>query len=98
VALADYHAELGDKAAALALVGEVVALDPTDPLTLFRLAVFSEYRLARRDDALKWLSRAIERGQTWRQIDRSPQFAALRDDERFRQLRQQADVGAKRPE
>jgi hypothetical protein len=40
-----------------------------------------------RDKALDWLEKAIERGQTWREVDRAPALRDLREDPRFKMLR-----------
>ena len=85
--LADHNAALRDAAGARAALNHALRLAPEDAHTLFRLAVFYETRLKARDDALKWLTKAVERGQTWREIDRAPELRQLRADPRFQQLR-----------
>jgi cytochrome c biogenesis protein CcmG/thiol:disulfide interchange protein DsbE len=40
-----------------------------------------------RDEALKWLQKALEHGQTWREVDRLPTLSHLRKDPRFAQMR-----------
>jgi tetratricopeptide (TPR) repeat protein len=87
MAHANYSAGLGDAAGARRSFEEVLRLAPTDAHTLFQIAVFFEARLRRRGEALVWLERAVERGQTWREIDRSPYLGELRNDPRFQQLR-----------
>ena len=87
MALAEYRAATGDTAKGLDSLAEVLKLAPSDASTLFQLAVFYESRLARRGEALTWLARAVERGQAWREIDRSPFLIDLRKDPRFQQLR-----------
>jgi eukaryotic-like serine/threonine-protein kinase len=87
LALADYNAALGDMAQSQASLAEVLKLAPTEAHTLFDLAVYYELRLKQRDKALQWLQAAIEHGQTWREIDRSPDLKSLRADHRFEQMR-----------
>lgn len=89
IALAEYQAALGDTPGARAAVAEVVKSAPTDAQTLTRLAVLFESRFKERNEALSWLVRAIEAGQPWREIDRSPFLGELRRDPRFQKLRQQ---------
>jgi eukaryotic-like serine/threonine-protein kinase len=66
---------------------QVLQAQPDSPHILFRLAVFHELRLGQRDEALKWLTKAIERGQTWGEVDRTPLLRDLRMDPRFQQIR-----------
>jgi tetratricopeptide (TPR) repeat protein len=87
VELADHNAALGAAADARIALNRALTLAPEDAHTLFRLAVFYETRLKARDEALKWLAKAVERGQTWREIDRAPELRKLRADPRFQQLR-----------
>jgi tetratricopeptide (TPR) repeat protein len=93
VELADHNAALGDAAGARIALNDALRLSPDDAHTLFRLAVFYETRLKARDDALKWLTKAVERGQTWREIDRAPELRKLRADPRFQQLRNSPSRG-----
>jgi serine/threonine-protein kinase len=90
VALADCEAALGDMVAARSDLAEALKLSPDDAHTLFRVAVFYETRLRQRDSALNWLSRAVAKGQTWREIDRAPELRDLRMDPRFETLRHAA--------
>jgi serine/threonine-protein kinase len=90
VALADSEAALGDMDAARADLDRALTLSPTDAHTLFVIAVFYEQRLQQREAALTWLSRAIARGQTWREIDHLPTLRDLRKDPRFKKLRSTA--------
>jgi len=90
IAMADCNAALGDMTAARAALAETLKLAPTDAHTLLRIALFYEQRLGDRDAALTWLSRSVARGQTWREIDRSPLLRKLREDPRFAKLRHAA--------
>ena len=76
--------------AARADLDRALTLSPTDAHTLFVIAVFYEQRLQQREAALTWLSRAIAKGQTWREIDRVPALRDLRRDPRFEKLRHAA--------
>jgi serine/threonine-protein kinase len=87
IAVAIYTAELGDKSEALSIVRQALALMPDEPHTLYRLAVLYEMDFGNREEALKWLKKAVDRGQTWQEIDHSPALAELRQDPRFKQLR-----------
>jgi serine/threonine-protein kinase len=87
MALANYNAALGDTAKGRASLDEVLRLAPADAYTLFQIAEFYEWRLKQRDEALTWLGKAVEQGQTWREVDRSPFLGDLRRDPRFQQLR-----------
>jgi serine/threonine-protein kinase len=87
LAVADHSAALGETDRARAALAATLKLAPDDAHTLFQIGVFYEKRLNDRDQALKWLARAVERGQTWREIDDAPELRALRNDPRFEQLR-----------
>jgi serine/threonine-protein kinase len=85
--VANYTAAIGDTQKAMTMVKNVIASAPTAPHTLLQLALFFEGRLRQREQALNWLAKAIANGQTWREIDRSPELTDLRKDSRFQQLR-----------
>ena len=87
MAFAEYNAALGDTVRARASLAEVLQLAPTDAHTLLDIAVFFESRLGQRDRALQWLEKAVENGQTWREVDCSPYLRNLRKDPRFEQIR-----------
>jgi serine/threonine-protein kinase len=89
VALADYLAALGDKPAALELIRKAETVPLDEPNTLLKLAIFYEEHMHDREEALKWLQRAIDhhKTQTWRAIDHSPPLSKLRQDPRFKELR-----------
>jgi Tfp pilus assembly protein PilF len=87
IAVAEHNAALGEMDKAKVELSTALALAPDDAHTLFQIGVFYESRLRVRNEALKWLSLAVDRGQTWREIDRAPELRALRTDPRFQQLR-----------
>jgi eukaryotic-like serine/threonine-protein kinase len=87
IELADYSAALGELDAGKRAVAEALKLGIDDAKTMFRLAAFYEGRLHARDEALTWLTRAVQNGYTWREIDRAPELAELRKDKGFQELR-----------
>ena len=87
VLLAVEQAFLGDKVQARASLDEALRLAPTNGRTLFDIAEFLEYRLGEREESLKWLEKAVQHGQPWLEIDRSPFLKELRKDPRFERIR-----------
>ena len=87
VAVADCSAALGEIDKAKESLAEALKLSPSDGYTLFRIAVIYESRLKARAEALKWLTKAVERGQAWPEIDRAPELSDLRADPQFKKLR-----------
>jgi serine/threonine-protein kinase len=87
VLVADASAALGEMDRARQALSAALRLAPTEAHTLFLIGVFYEARLNDRVEALKWLAKAIEHGQTWREIDKQPALRRLREDPRFQQLR-----------
>jgi serine/threonine-protein kinase len=85
--LAEYSFALAQNADGMRALERALALKPTDPHTLFLLCVIYEYRLMMREQALEWLEKAVDRGQTWREIDHAPALRELRKDPRFKTLR-----------
>jgi len=87
VTLANEEASLGDKVKARASLDEAIRLAPTNGRTLFDIAGVLEQHFGERDEALKWLQKAVEHGQPWLEIDRSPALRDLRQDPRFERMR-----------
>jgi tetratricopeptide (TPR) repeat protein len=87
VLLAVEEAFLGDKVKARASLDEAIRLAPTNGRTLFDIAELLEYRFGQREESLRWLQKAVEHGQPWREIDRSPSLRDLRTDPRFERMR-----------
>jgi tetratricopeptide (TPR) repeat protein len=85
--LATEQAYLGDRVKAKASLDAAIKLAPTNGRTMFEIAELLEYRFRQRDEALKWLAKAVEHGQTWPEIDRSPYLGDLRRDPRFERMR-----------
>ena len=87
VLLAREQAYLGDKVKAKASLDEAIKLAPTNGRTLFDIACLFEFRFNQREEALKWLAKAVEHGQTWPEIDRVPDLRDLRRDPGFERIR-----------
>jgi tetratricopeptide (TPR) repeat protein len=87
LAVADASAALGEMDQAWTAFSAAQNLAPTEPHTLFQIGVFYEARLKDRAEALKWLAKAIDNGQPWREIDKAPALRRLREDPAFKNLR-----------
>jgi tetratricopeptide (TPR) repeat protein len=83
MSLAEYHAALGDTSRARTFMHAALTLEPDNARLHYQAAVLEE-RWSNRDEALKWLRSAMERGYSRQQIERSPSLAGLRNDPRFR--------------
>jgi serine/threonine protein kinase/Flp pilus assembly protein TadD len=83
-----YYAALGMEQDALPRLRQAAALAPGIPEVLHQVAVGYEL-LHQRDEALSLLEKAISQGYPASAVERNPQFAALRDDPRYRRDRQQ---------
>ncbi|HMB91699.1 MAG TPA: protein kinase, partial [Rhodothermales bacterium] len=83
--LAGYHAMLGDSSKALALLHDVEMLHPLNGEILFQIGVVYE-QLNKRDLALQWIDRAINKGYSLVEINRFPGLAELRADKRFQSM------------
>jgi tetratricopeptide (TPR) repeat protein/TolB-like protein/predicted Ser/Thr protein kinase len=84
-ALAWYHARLGDREAALEnlrRIENLVQPDEADGLTAFGIGEVYE-TLGMRDDALRWMTSALDRQRGMMQLRRSPWLRELRSDERL---------------
>jgi serine/threonine-protein kinase len=80
--LGGYYAALGDASKAIPIVRQALALSPESPSVNFRAAEAYEL-LRRREDALRWIRKAIDLGYSLDYIQRSPELALLRSDPRF---------------
>jgi serine/threonine-protein kinase len=90
LALAEYHAVLEHTDLARTLLGEALALAPTDPGIAYRAGVTYEFSLQDRQQALQWLTRALEAGHPYTDLEREPALARMRRDgdvEKLRQIR-----------
>jgi TolB-like protein/Flp pilus assembly protein TadD len=79
--------ELGQRERAMDWAGRAYAIDPTDPGVLYNVA--SVYALGGlRDEAVKCLQQAVDNGFGHREwLDNDTDLESLRDDPRFRELR-----------
>jgi tetratricopeptide (TPR) repeat protein len=78
----------GDFEKAIERLGQVLAREPNDVLSLYNSACF-EARLGRTDDALEHLRRAIEVGERERVVEYArgdEDFDSIREDPRFKKL------------
>jgi tetratricopeptide (TPR) repeat protein len=76
----------GDFEKAVERLGQVLAREPNDVLSLYNTACF-EARLGRTDDALEHLRRAIELQERAREYARGDEdFDSIREDPRFKKL------------
>ena len=85
VLLALCEARTGQKDEAARLAARAVTLEPENASVLEKAAVVA-LDLGRRDESLRLLSLAVERGYGTVEIRSDPEFTALRNDPRFRQL------------
>jgi tetratricopeptide (TPR) repeat protein len=83
--LALCYARVGRKAEAALLVEQAVSLEPDDDTVLKDTALVS-LLLGNRDECLRFLARAVERGYGTVEIRADPEFSTLRSDPRFQQL------------
>ncbi len=68
------------------MLKDLIAQRPGDPEELSRIADIYE-RLGERDEALRWLERALVAGYSLVDIDDNPELEELRQDPRFKSLR-----------
>jgi serine/threonine-protein kinase len=80
--LAGYHAILGERARALALLDQALAIAPDHWWVLYNHAHAYE-QLGDREKALEWLERALEAGYPRKEMERDPFLADLRADKRY---------------
>jgi len=80
-----YCAMLGRRQDALNHLQNALLLKPTDAeVSYFAALVYAQ--IGKDDDAFLWLRRALERGYSRAEIDRTPEFDSLRDSPEFRRL------------
>ena len=80
--LGSYYATIDVADQSLPLLRQAVALEPDDPQVLYRAAEGYEL-LHRRDDALYWIGKALEKKYSLEALKRNPEMAALIADRRF---------------
>lgn len=81
-AMGSYYAALGDEKRSVPLLRQAVALDPESPAIAFQVGEAYE-SLHRRDEALRWIRVALQKGFSPEYIKRNPELAQLRKDPRF---------------
>jgi eukaryotic-like serine/threonine-protein kinase len=80
--LASFYASIADPDKSLPLLRQAVALDPNNPQVLFKGGEAYEL-LHRREEALRFLGKAIQAGYSMEYIRRDPELTALRADPHF---------------
>jgi serine/threonine protein kinase/tetratricopeptide (TPR) repeat protein len=84
--LAVYRAQLGDYGAALEQQRRASEMTPDDATVLFKSALVLELA-GNRDQALKTIAAAVERGYSEYEIENEPDLAHLRADPRYSRIR-----------
>jgi tetratricopeptide (TPR) repeat protein len=80
--LGSFYAAVGDAEKSLPSLRQAAALAPNDSNILYRVSEGYEL-LHRRDDALRWIARAVDAGLSFKTIESNPELAQLRADPRF---------------
>lgn len=88
VNLGMYYGNVGQKSESQPLLEQALVLAPDNPTIMFKAALVYESELGMRDVALSWLEKAVERGYSWKEIDKASSLKELRSDPRFKALRQ----------
>lgn len=80
--LGTYYARVEMPERSVPLLRQAAALAPDDPLILYRLADGYEL-LHRREEALRWIGKALALGYSLEAVERNPELSGLRADPRF---------------
>ncbi len=83
--VASYHAVLGHKEQALALIRQAIALEPQSPDVANRATAVYEF-LKDRERALEWAQKALDNGYPFETLKNDPELAGLAADPRFKKL------------
>lgn len=83
--LASYHAVLGHRERAIAMIRRAIALQPENPNVAQRAIAVYEF-LKDREQALVWTSRALKNGYPLESLQSDPELAGLVADPRFQKL------------
>jgi serine/threonine-protein kinase len=83
--LASYYGCLGEHPRAKALLADIVGLEQTDPLVLFKIAETYEL-MGEHELALDWMEAALDHGASSTKADRFPGLRRLRSDPRYQEL------------
>jgi eukaryotic-like serine/threonine-protein kinase len=78
MSLAEYVAALSQTDRARTLMEKALSLRPGDARLLFQAGVLYEQGLRDREKAFEFLSRALKAGYSWKEVERSPALALLR--------------------
>ncbi len=89
IRLAECHAMLGQAVRARTLTRRALDLAPDKVEVIFRAGHIYE-QLGDRVRALEWIGKALERGYSGPEVERSPSLKSLRSDPRFQQLLRRA--------
>jgi len=85
--LATYQAMLGDRRAALASIDRAFQPAPRDPELMFNAAlVYTQF--GEKDEAFKWLGKAVAAGYPVADLRDTPNFSRLQSDARFQKILQ----------
>jgi serine/threonine-protein kinase len=83
--LMSYYAIMGNRERSESLLEQIVELEPTEPIMIFRIAETYE-QLGERVLALEWIRKALEGGSPVVKVMRYPGLKDLRADPRYREL------------
>jgi tetratricopeptide (TPR) repeat protein len=90
--LAGYHAAVGNREQALALLRHEALTESKDAEVMYRVGAAYEH-LKQRDQALRWIGRAIHAGYSMADIQHQPELRELLADERFQRLIENQEPG-----
>jgi tetratricopeptide (TPR) repeat protein/tRNA A-37 threonylcarbamoyl transferase component Bud32 len=85
VDLGGFYASVGDESRSTPLLRQAAALAPEDPGILYSVAVSFELQ-HNREEALKWVQRAVAHGYSPARIEKDRVVSALRTDPRYRAI------------
>ena len=91
MSLAEYRAALGDRASARRLMMDALSIAPDEPRLMYRAGVLYEFAFADREQALKWLAAALDKGYSRRDVERDPALSRFRNDGGLQRLQQTAE-------
>jgi serine/threonine protein kinase len=80
--LGSYYATIGETDKSLPLLTQAAELEPDNPQVLYRAAEGYEL-LHQRDEALRWIAKALDKKYSLEALKRNPEMAALIADKRF---------------
>lgn len=80
--MASYYGFLGQREKALPLLRKAMVLGPDAPAVAYRIGEAYEI-LGQRAEAIDWITKAVRGGYSRKYVERSPELAKLRADEKF---------------